>query len=114
MGGIILAAPLSAPALKTELLRAGDRLLTLVQVLSIDFWLRPCAEMSISFLFLAAVNCPLDTSDSSVTWSQTLSGTTANSSCNSGYYSSLTPQRPCTQSQANGVWGTAINPCNGF
>ena len=69
----------------------------------------------VSFLlsFSQAVNCPVDTSNLAETWSQTLSGTTATSTCNGGYYSSLGPQRNCTQSQSNGVWGTVVNPCNG-
>ena len=109
-----------------EPLPLGDRLQTpasvrIIYFLNIYLLFCPLSFLSFSFLFMLsfllsfsqAVNCPVDTSNPAETWSQTLSGTTATSTCNGGYYSSLGPQRNCTQSQSNGVWGTVINPCNG-
>ena len=103
-----------------EPLPLGDRLQTPASVRIIYFlniYLLCCPLSFLSFScflsFSQAVNCPVDTSNLAETWSQTLSGTTATSTCNGGYYSSLGPQRNCTQSQSNGVWGTVVNPCNG-
>ena len=109
-----------------EPLPLGDRLQTpasvrIIYFLNIYLLFCPLSFLSFSFLFMLsfllsfsqAVNCPVDTSNLAETWSQTLSGTTATSTCNGGYYSSLGPQRNCIQSQSNGVWGTVVNPCNG-
>ena len=66
----------------------------------------------ILILFVSAVYCSADSSSPNVTWLQTQSGTTATSTCNTGYYSSTSPQRTCTQNGGSATWSAVSNPCS--
>ena len=61
-------------------------------------------------LLFLVVYCPVDTTSGS-SWNQTQAGNSAVSSCNAGFYSSVTPSRVCGQAGGSGVWSAITNAC---